>query len=156
MPAVLGALALVLGVVASRPVPVMRVADGTTELDVRLDDGAPYIYSYINSVYRAPVEEQHVRHGDRLAITTARSPDVRAVEYFRWDGQPDRVGDAYEQRAPRNEQRELTIRVTPPYRQRLVGAGWAIDLAERFGDGVIWVSPVWKPLAIALLHGWRP
>jgi hypothetical protein len=150
-------IALALGAaVAAVPVPVMRVADGAAELDVRLDDGARYVYAYVNSIYGAPVEERHVRAGGTLAITAVRSTDLRAVEYFRWDGQPERVGDAYEQPAPSNTTPRLAIRVTPAYGQRLVGESWALDLADRFGDGIVTVSPGWAPLGFALLHGWRP
>ena len=138
------------------PVPVLHIADGHTELAVRLDDGGHYAYTYVNSIYHAPVEERHVRVDDALAITAVRSPDVRAVEYFRWDGQPNHVGEVYEQPAPPNTTPRLTIRVTPAYEQRLAGEGWGIDLPQSFGDGVVSAAPGWTPLGIALLHGWRP
>ena len=152
----LAALLLLAAVTLAIPVPVLSVTDGTIHAVVKLDDGERYTYSYVNSIYEAPVEERHVRLGDGLSITSVGSPDRRAVEYFRWEGEPLRVGDAYEQRAPANTTLALTIRVSPAYAQRLAGGSWSIDLAGTFGDGVVHVSPERQPAAIAFWRGWRP
>jgi hypothetical protein len=138
------------------PVPTLSVTDGYTHVAVRLADGGAYAYSYLNSVYGAPVVELHTREADALGIRSVRSTDIRAVEYFRWDGEPVRDGDAYTQAAPPNTTPRLTIRVTPPYAQRLRGADWAIDLANVFGDSLVDVSPQRMPLGLALVEGWRP
>ena len=138
------------------PVPVLAVSDGQGRIDVRVDDGASYTYSYVNSVYEAPVEERHLRHGDVLSITSVASSDRRAVEYFRWDGEPTSKAGHYEQDAPPNQTRRLTIRISPRYGQRLEGNGWNIDLAAEFGDGVVSVEPEDEPLGLALTRGWRP
>jgi hypothetical protein len=152
----LGAL-LLLGAVLALPVPVLTLMDGRSQIVERLDDGEAYVYSYVNSVYEATVEERHVRRGDALQITGVQSADIRAVEYFRWDGEPVRDGALWLQQAPRaNETPRLMIRVTPRYSQRIVGDRWDVDLAATFGDAVVSVTPGRMPLAVALLHGWRP
>jgi hypothetical protein len=135
------------------PVPVLTISDGHTQTMIRLADRASYVYSYVNSVYDAPVEERHVRTNDRLRITSVRSPDIRAVEYFRWDGAIKRVDNGFEQVAPPNETERLTIRITPRYQQRLAGAGWSVDLPATFGDGVVQVTPRRLPILLALFQG---
>jgi len=147
---------VVTGVALATPVPMLAVTDGVTSRAVWLDDGERYRYSYVNSVYEAPVEERHLRSNDRLRITSVRSPDIRAVEYFHWEGEPHRVGDAWEQDAPRNETRRLTIRVTPRSQQRLAGDRWSIDLGTAFTEDVIQVTADRLPILTALMRGWRP
>ena len=137
-------------------VSVLRFSDGNTERLVPLPEDSHYIYSYVNSVYETRVDERHVRIGDRIRVTGVRSADPRAVEYFRWPGEPLLVSGAYEQEAPPNYVAALNIRVTPRHEQRLAGDGWSIDLAELFGDGVVRVAPERIPVALALLLGWRP
>ena len=149
------ALATLVAALAFAPfVSVLILSDGHARILVPLADGQTYTYSYVNSIYNAPVEERHVRSSERLRIQSAVSPDIRAVEYFRWEGEPHRAGSDYEQAAPANEQRQLVIRVTPQFHQRIAGPEWDVDLAERFGDGVVRVSPARLPLASALLRGW--
>src|SRR5436190_1144234 len=91
------AVATFVGVALVTPVPVITVADGRSQFVARLDDREAYVYSYTNSVYDAPVFEQHQRSDDQLGITSVRSPDIRAVEYFRWEGDITRTDGAYEQ-----------------------------------------------------------
>jgi hypothetical protein len=150
---IVGALFL-LGAILAVPVPALTLTDGQSQVVERLYDGGSYVYSYINSVYETPVEEEHVRHGDLVSIAGVRSPDIRAVEYFRWFGEPVRAGAFWHQAAPANEAPRLTIRVTPRYEQRIAGNGWDVDLAAAFGDGVVTVTPSRVPLAVAVLHGW--
>jgi hypothetical protein len=155
----LGALLLfgvITGVGLATPVPVLVASDGSSRLVLWLGDHEAYGYSYLNSIYEAPVEERHLRMDDRIQITSVRSSDLRAVEYFRWEGEAVPTPSGYEQVAPRNETSHLTIRVTPPYQQRLVGANWTIDLAGRFGDGVVRVSPERLPLIAVVLGTWLP
>jgi hypothetical protein len=149
-------LAAVAGLAFAPPVPVLTLTDGVVRLIVPVREGETYTYSYVSSIYNAPVEETHLRDGDKLKIASVASPDVRAVEYFRWDGEPRLAGAAYVQAAPANEGGYLLIRVTPQYNQRLAGAAWTVDLAESFGDGRVRVVPQKMPQAVALLHGWRP
>lgn len=150
------AVATVAGMVLATPVPVITVADGRSQFVARLEDREGYAYSYTSSVYDAPVFEQHRRIDDHLSVMSVRSTDIRAVEYFRWESEVSLMAGAYEQRAPPNEVRLLTIRVTPAYHQRLSGARWSVDLAQWFGDGVVHVSAQRLPLLDALLQGWRP
>jgi hypothetical protein len=128
---------------------VLELTDGQARVLVPLDEGASYSYSYLNSVYNAPVDERHYRSSNKLHITRVVSPDIRAVEYFRWNGEPRPTGAVYEQEAPPNDQAQLLIRVTPQYRQRLAGAGWEVDLAETFGEGLVRVVPARLPLLAA-------
>jgi hypothetical protein len=123
---------------------------------VPLAEDDAYTYSYINSIYNASVEERQSYRRGRLHIDGVASPDIRAVEYFRWDGEPRQASDRYEQAAPPNDQSQLLIRVTPQYRQRLSGSRWAVDLGDRFGDALVRVVPERLPLAVAVLRGWRP
>ena len=147
---------LLLAALLAIPVPTLTLTNGRTEIAERLDDGGTYLYSYVNSVYDAPVEELHVRRGDTLSITSASSPDIRAIEYYRWAGTPSYDGSVWQQRAPSNELERLTIRIVPRYSQRMTGNGWSIDLAAAFGDDVVVVAPTREPIGLAMLRGWRP
>jgi hypothetical protein len=125
------------------------MTDGTSECVGPLDDGATFRYAYVNSIYLAPVAEELERRGGRMRLLRARSTDVRALEYFRWDGHIRHDRDGYVQDAPVHETDRLVIRVSPPYRQRIEGPGWSCDLAARFGDGVVTVTPEARPAAVA-------
>ena len=149
-------IAIVTGVALATPVPVLALTDGVTSRVVWLDDGDRYVYAYVNSVYDAEVEERHLRSNDRLRITSVRSSDIKAVEYFGWTGDIRQVAGGWEEDAPRNEQRRLEIRITPRYRQRLSGPRWTVDLAAVYGDGIVLVTAERVPVITALLRGWRP
>ena len=154
--ALLAGAGLVLLIALLTPLPALHLSDGLTDIVMPLGADGSYSYSYINSIYGAPVVERHARFDDRLMIDSVFSSDIRAVEYFRWDGQPERVEGGYVQTAPTNSQPQLTIRVTPQYRQQISGSGWTLDLATRFGDGVVRVSPTKMPRISVLLKGWSP
>lgn len=102
------------------------------------DDGA-FRYSYLQSIYRAPVEESLEGRGLRIAIRAARSADRRAVEYFRWDGPIRQDERGFVQDAPPNEVEQLVIRISPEYTQRVSADGWSCDLPARFSDAVVTV-----------------
>jgi len=135
---------------------VRRMPVARRQVILPLGEEEPYTYSYINSIYNAAVEERHVRLDGKLHITGVASPDIRAVEYFRWPGEPGLVRDLYEQAAPPNDQQQLLIRVTPAYAQQLAGPHWRVDLAQEFADGLVRVSPERLPLTGAIARGWRP
>jgi hypothetical protein len=116
-----------------------------------LADGGRYEYSYQQSIYVVPVIEEHVREGDTLRIVRVRSRDLRAVEYFRWDGQIRREGDEFVQDAPPNHVSALSIRVTTEGAQRLRGAGFDISLRAEFGERVVSLTPASAPRLLALL-----
>jgi hypothetical protein len=91
------------------------------------------------------VTEDLARDGDRIVMLRAHSADIRAVEYFRWDGTIRRDPDGYVQDAPPYETDRLTIRISPQYGQRIDGPGWSCDLPALFGDGIVTVRPFVRP-----------
>ena len=137
------------GVVLATPVAVLRV-DGGGHL-YALADGERYEYSYQQSIYQVPVIEEHVREGDALRIVRVRSRDLRAVEYFRWEGQIRREGDEFVQDAPPNHVAALTIRITTDGAQRLRGSGFDVSLRAEFGETVVTVTPAYVPRVLALV-----
>src|SRR4030088_1423911 len=110
------------GVALATPVAVLRVDPGGRFY--ALADGERYEYSYQQSIYQVPVIEEHGRDGDTLRIVRVRSRDLRAVEYFRWDGQIRREGDEFLQDAPPNHMTTFAIAVTREGAQRLRGDGF--------------------------------
>ena len=145
------ALAIVIvtltGVAFASPVAVLRV-DGYV---FPLGDGERYAYSYQQSIYQVPVIEEHVRSGDMLRIERVRSSDLRAVEYFRWDGRIRREGGEFVQDAPPNHVAALVIRITHEGTQRLRGERFDLALRERFDETVVTVRPEHVPAIFALL-----
>jgi len=137
------------GVVLATPVAVLRIDPGGHLY--ALADGERYEYSYQQSIYQVPVIEEHVREGDTLRIVRVRSRDLRAVEYFRWEGQIRREGDEFVQDAPPNRVGALTIRITTEGAQRLRGSGFDISLRDAFGENVVIVTPVSVPRALTLV-----
>src|SRR5438034_548136 len=122
------------GVVLATPVAVLRVDPGGHLY--ALADGDRYEYSYQQSIYQVPVVEEHVREGDTLRIVRVRSRDLKAVEYFRWEGQIRREGDEFVQDAPPNRVGALTIRITTEGAQRLRGSGFDVSLRGEFGETI--------------------
>jgi hypothetical protein len=143
------AIVVLTGVALATPVAVLRVDPGGHFF--ALANGERYEYSYQQSIYQVPVIEEHVRVGDRLRIVRVRSRDLRAVEYFRWDGQVRREGDEFVQDAPPNEVEGLTIRITTEGTQRLRGTGFDISLRSEFGETVVSVTPAYVPRVLALI-----
>jgi hypothetical protein len=97
------------------------------------------------------VVEEHVRDGDTLRILRVRSRDLRAVEYFRWDGQIRREGDQFVQDAPPKGVSALRIRITTEGTQRLRGSGFDILLRADFGEIVVTLTPASAPRLLALI-----
>ena len=143
------AFVVLTGVALATPVAVLRVDPGSRVYG--LADGERYEYSYQQSIYQVPVVEEHVRDGDELRIVRVRSRDLRAVEYFRWDGQIRRDGDEFVQDAPPNRVPALVIRVTAEGAQRLRGASFDLSLRAQLGETVVTVTPVRVPRLLALL-----
>src|SRR5258705_4893811 len=131
------------GVALAAPVAVLRVDPGGRVY--ALADGEHYEYSYQQSIYQVPVIEEHVRDGDMLRILRVRSRDLRAVEYFRWDGQVRREGDEFVQDAPPNQVGALTIRITTERAQRRRTSAFDISLRGVFGETVVSVTPTSVP-----------
>ena len=143
------AIIVLTGVAMAAPVAVLRIDPGGRL--VSLADGERYEYSYHQSIYQVPVIEEHERPGDALTILRVRSRDLRAVEYFRWDGRIARLGDEFVQAAPPNHTAALTIQITTEGRQHLRGAGFDVDLRAEFGERVVTVTPVSVPRILVLV-----
>ena len=143
------AIVVLTGVALATPVAVLRIDPGGSLY--ALADGERYEYSYQQSIYQVRVIEEHVRDADTLRIVRVRSPDLRAVEYFRWDGRIRRDDDEFVQDAPPNGVGALVIRITTEGAQRLRGASFDLSLRERFGETVVTVTPAYVPRLQALL-----
>jgi hypothetical protein len=143
------AIAVLTGVALATPVAVLRVDPGGRLY--ALADGAPYEYSYQQSVYQVPVIEEDMRAGDTLRVVRVRSRDLRAVEYFRWDGQIRREGDEFVQDAPPNRVTTIAIAVTREGAQRLRGAGFDLLLRTELGETVVTLTPTYAPRLLALI-----
>jgi hypothetical protein len=105
-----------------------------------------------------PVYEEFERRGDALELLRVHSPDIRSVEYFRWDGDIVQSADGqWTEDAPPSEHTELVVRVAPLGQQRLAAAGWSYDLLPLFGETVVTVrverlAPLaewWRRLSLA-------
>jgi hypothetical protein len=154
--ALLGLVTIATGAALAAPVGVLTASDGARDLTVPLGDGERLHYSYLQSVYQAPVVEEQERRANAFHVLRVRSPDFRAVEYFRWDGPVRRDGDAFVQDAPPNEVPQLVIRITAANLQRLEGAHWSIDLPAQFGDeALVRVELRDVPRVLALLRDRR-
>ncbi len=150
--ALVGAAIVVTGVAVATPVAVLTMRDDRRELVAPLDDREPLEYSYEQSIYLAPVFEEFERAGDRLDLLRVRSPDIRALEYFRWDGEIRQGADGlYVQDAPPSDVTELVIRITPGRRQTLRTPRWTRDLDATFGDAVVRVRAERRPLIVTLI-----
>ncbi len=139
------------GVALAAPVSVLAATDGTRELALPLVDGGSFRYTYRQSIYVVQVVEELVSTPDGIRIARVRSTDVRAVEYFRWDGPIRDDHGSYVQDAPANEVKELQIRVTPGGEQRIVVGTRSISLRDAFGDAVVHVRIVYRPLVATVL-----
>ena len=135
--ALVALVVLATGVALAIPVPVLRLADEHREILAELADGEPLEYSYEQSVYLVRVVEEFERSGDRLDLLRVRSSDIRAVEYFRWDGEIRQEGGSFVQDAPPSEVEELVIRITPGRGQTFRTPRWTRGLESVFGDGVV-------------------
>ena len=143
------AFVVLTGVALTTPVAVLRVDPGGRLY--ALDDGARYEYSYQQSIYQVPVYEEHFRSGDALRIVRVRSTDLKAVEYFRWDGEIRREDDEFVQDAPANHVSSIAIAVTREGAQRLRGDGFDLVLRAEFGETVVTLTPTYAPRIIAVL-----
>lgn len=153
--AALAALALgvivTAGAAAAAPADVLRATDGRAECVAPLAEGATFHYRYIQSIYEKPVVEDLERRDGRIAVRRIRSTELRAVEYYRWDTPIRRDRDTYVQEAPPYSTDRLTIRVSPPYAQRVDGPGWACDLEALFPGEIVTVDPGTRP-ALTLIR----
>jgi len=149
----LAAIVLVTGAALAAPVPVLAIGDGAREVIGSLDDGEALTYSYRQSIYDVPVYEEFVRRGDAIDLLRVRSPDIRSIEYFHWDEDPEKAADGlWEAAAPPSEHAELVVRVAPLGQQRLTTARWSYALLPAFGETVVTIRVVRRPFALTLVE----
>jgi hypothetical protein len=145
---------LLTGAAIAAPVPVVTISGGGAEVVGRLDEGEMLTYSYRQSIYDVPVREEFVRAGDAIDLLRVRSPDIRSVEYFRWDGDITQDADGnWVEDAPPSEHPELVIRVTTLGQQRIATPGWSVVLRDRFGESVVTVRVGHRPLGLLVVRG---
>ncbi len=137
--------------ILAQPVGVLAVSAGADEWLGGLDDGERFRYSFLHSIYQAPVEEELRREDDQMRTIRGSSPDIRAVEYFGWDTRIVRSGGVYVQEAPAADVPRLLIRVTAEGRQRLAAGRWTLELRARFGEALLDLRPTHRPLASLVL-----
>jgi hypothetical protein len=144
---------IVTGVGLATPVPVLAMGDGTREVVASLEEGDRLVYSYRQSIYDVPVYEEFVRHGDAIDLLRVRSPDIRSIEYFHWDGDPTRDADGlWGADAPPSEHRELVIRIAPLGQQRMTTPRWSYALLPLFGETVVTVRVSRRAFAQSVLE----
>jgi hypothetical protein len=145
---------LATGVALATPVPVVVIGGGPKELLARLDEGEELTYSYRQSIYDVTVWEEFVRAGDRIDLLRVRSRDIRAVEYFRWDGDIVQDGQGiWTEQAPPSEHEALVIRLTALGQQRMTTPRWTIDLLGELGETVVTLRVERRPRASVLFGG---
>ena len=146
------------GVALAAPVPVLTMSDGRHLVVAPLDAGDTLIYSYRQSIYDVPVYEEFLRRDHTLDLLRVRSPDIRSIEYFRWDGDIVQAADGlWVEDAPPSEHPELVIRIAPLGQQRIASERWVYDLLPQFGESVVTVriehlAPIsewWRRLTLA-------
>lgn len=137
------------GAAFAAPVAYLEIGDGVSVCGGPLPEDGRFSYTYTQSIYGVSVEEDLERHGRGLSIRSARSGDIRAVEYFRWEGPIREDERGFVQEAPPNEVEQLLIRISPEYGQRVGTAAWSCDLPVRFGDGVVAVRGSVRPAVMA-------
>ena len=147
---------LITGVALATPVPVLAMSDGTREVVAPLDEGEALTYSYRQSIYDVPVYEEFVRHGDVIDLLRVRSPDIRSIEYFHWDGDPSQEPDGlWYMDAPPSEHAELVVRIAPLGQQRMTTRRWSYALLPLFGENVVTIRVAQRPFALTVVEAAR-
>ena len=147
---------IVTGAAAAAPVPVLAMSDGSHEIVAPLDEGESLTYSYRQSIYDVPVYEEFVRHGDAIDLLRVRSPDIRSIEYFHWDGDPTQEPDGlWYMDAPPSEHSELVIRIAPLGQQRMTTPRWSYALLPLFGENVVTIRVAQRPFALTVVEAAR-
>ena len=147
---------IVTGAAAAAPVPVLAMSDGSHEIVAPLDEGESLTYSYRQSIYDVPVYEEFVRHGDAIDLLRVRSPDIRSIEYFHWDGDPLQEPDGlWYMDAPPSEHSELVIRIAPLGQQRMTTPRWSYSLLPLFGENVVTIRVAQRPFALTVVEAAR-
>lgn len=142
------------GVALAAPVPVLRLEGSGGRLELPLGEGEPIRYSYIQSIYEAPVTETLAVEDGILRLVEVRTSDRRVIEYLRWPGEPEQDGEGFRQAAPDLAMRELRLQVTESARQRILVGGTEVRLERIFGHGVVVIRPSISTRAAALAARW--
>jgi len=146
-------LVVATGAASAFPVPVLAISDGTREIVAPLEYGEALTYSYRQSIYDVPVYEEFVRQGDAIDLLRVRSPDIRSIEYFRWDGDIAQSSDGlWAEDAPRSAHSELVLRIAPLGQQRIATSRWSYALLPIFGETVVTVRVARRAFAQSLLQ----
>jgi hypothetical protein len=139
------------GAAAAAPVDVLRASDGRRECVAPLAEGETFHYRYIQSMYEKPVVEDLERRGGRITVLRIHSTELRAVEYYGWRTPIRADNDGFVQEAPPYTTDRMTIRVSPPYAQRVDSPAWACDLEALFPDEIVTVDAATRP-ALTLIR----
>ncbi len=155
--ALAGAIVIATGVALATPVRVLSFSNGSREVLAPLDEGEALTYSYRQSIYEVPVYEEFIRHGDAIDLLRVRSPDIRSIEYFRWeDGRIVQGSDGlWSEDAPPSAHEELVIRIAPLGQQRMTTPRWSLELLPFFGETVVTVRVERRPFALTLAEAAR-
>jgi hypothetical protein len=144
---------IIAGAALALPVPVLALSNGSREIVAPLEEGEALTYSYRQSIYDVPVYEDFVRRGDAIDLLRVRSPDIRSIEYFHWDGDPSRDTEGlWMQDAPPSEHAELVVRIAPLGQQRLTTSRWSYSLLPLFGETVVTIRVAKRPNAVSILE----
>ncbi len=141
------------GVAMATPVPVLSISGERHQFLGYLADGGSLVYSYRHSIYQVPVSERFTRDGDLLRLLRVAAPDIRVIEYLRWEREIRTDEGLFVSDAPPTELRDLVIHISAGAEQRLRSSRWDLSLADRFGDGVVRVVPERVAALVALIRG---
>lgn len=110
-----------------------------------------FTYTYRQSIYDAPVREHLRVKPDGIVIERASSPDLRALEYFRWPGEAGSAGGTLEWQAPPLASvPEVSLAVVERGEQELDTGLRRLSLEDAVGTGSATVKPGHRPLALWL------
>lgn len=108
-------------------------------------------YTYRQSIYDAPVREHLRVKPDGIVIERASSPELRALEYFRWPGEATPSGTTLEWQAPPLVSApEISLGVVERGEQELNTGIRRVRLEDAVGTGGATVRPGYRPLALWL------
>lgn len=110
-----------------------------------------FAYTYRQSIYDAPVREHLRVKPDGIVIERASSPDLRALEYFRWPGEATPSGATLEWQAPALASApRLSLAVVERGEQELDTGLRRVRLEDAVGTGSATVTAAYRPLAVWL------
>lgn len=145
---------LIAGAALAAPAPVLEVGDARREVTLPLT-GATFTYRYRQSIYDVPVREELRTVGDRIRIDRAYSPDLRALEYFRWPGAARSADGELEWTAPENASDGLDLVVAKDGDQTIDTGARRLALGSSFGEGArVRVRAAQRPLFLWLRALW--